>query len=50
MLAFETEDLHAFQNLIMDLRGTQVSRYVAIDTPMIVCVKKDIISLISSLG
>ena len=50
MLAFETEDLHAFQNLIMDLRGTQVSKYVAIDTPMIVCVKKDIISLITSLG
>ena len=50
MLAFETEDLHAFQNLIMDLRGTQVSKYVAVDTPMIVCVKKDIISLISSLG
>ena len=50
MLAFETDDLHAFQNLIMDLRGTQVSKYVAVDTPMIVCVKKDIISLISSLG
>ncbi len=50
MLAFETEDLHAFQNLIMDLRGTQVSKYVAVDTPMIVCVKKDIISLITSLG
>jgi chlorite dismutase len=50
MLAFETDDLHAFQNLIMDLRGTQVSRYVAVDTPMIVCVKKDIIPLISSLG
>ena len=50
MLAFETEDLHAFQNLIMDLRGTQVSKYVAVDTPMIVCVKKDIIPLISSLG
>jgi chlorite dismutase len=50
MLAFETDDLHAFQNLIMDLRGTKVSRYVAVDTPMIVCVKKDIIPLISSLG
>jgi len=50
MLAFETNDLHAFQNLIMDLRGTQVSKYVAVDTPMIVCVKKDIIPLISSLG
>ena len=50
MLAFETDDLHIFQNLIMDLRGTKVSRYVAVDTPMIVCVKKDIIPLISSLG
>ena len=50
MLAFETDDLHAFQNLIMDLRGTQVSKFVAVDTPMLVCVKKDIIPLISSLG
>ena len=50
MLAFETDNLHEFQNLIMDLRETLVSRYVAVDTPMIVCVKKDIIPLISSLG
>jgi chlorite dismutase len=50
MLAFETDDLHAFQDLIMDLRETQVSRYVQQDTPMIVCVNKDIIPLISSLG
>jgi chlorite dismutase len=34
MLAFETDDLHSFQNLIMDLRGTQVSKYVAVDTPI----------------
>jgi chlorite dismutase len=50
MLAFETDDLHAFQDLIMELRETQVSRYVQQDTPMIVCVNKDIIPLISSLG
>lgn len=50
MLAFETDDLHAFQDLIMDLRETQVSRYVVRDTPMIVCVKQDIIPLIASLG
>lgn len=50
MLAFETDDLHAFQNLIMDLRGTSVSAFVKADTPMIVCVKKDIVPLISSLG
>jgi chlorite dismutase len=50
MLAFETDDLTAFQNLIMELRETKVSRYVQIDTPMIVGVKKDIIPLIASLG
>jgi len=50
MLAFETDDLHAFQDLIMELRETKVSRYVQQDTPMIVCVKKDIVPLITSLG
>lgn len=50
MLAFETDDLNAFQDLIMELRETQVSRYVKQDTPMIVCVNKDIIPLITSLG
>jgi len=50
MLAFETDDLHAFQDLIMDLRETRVSAYIKVDTPMIVCVKKDVISLIKSLG
>lgn len=50
MLAFETDVLRDFQNLIMDLRETKVSGYVQQDTPMIVCVKKDIIPLITSLG
>ena len=50
MLAFECDDLRKFQNLIMELRETQVSRYVAVDTPMIVCVKKDIVPLIAGLG
>lgn len=50
MLAFETDELRDFQNLIMDLRESKVSRYVQVDTPMIVCLKKDIIPLISSLG
>lgn len=50
MLAFETDDLSRFQDLIMDLRATAVSRYVKSDTPMIVCVNKDLISLIDSIG
>ena len=41
MLAFETDDLSMFQNLIMDLRETEVSRYIIKDTPMIPCVLRD---------
>ena len=50
MLAFEVDNIKDFQDLIMDLRETQVSTYVKNDIPMIVCVKKDLVPLISSLG
>ena len=50
MLAFETDRLDKFQDLIMALRETRVSAYIKVDTPMIVSVKKDIIPLIKSLG
>ena len=50
MLAFETEDLMAFQELIMQLRETKVSKYVVRDTPMIVCVYKGVEDIIKSLG
>ena len=49
-LAFETDDLMAFQDLIIQLRETRVSRYVTKDTPMIVCVYKPIDIIIRSLG
>lgn len=50
MLAFETDDLPAFQDLIMQLRETQVSKYIVKDTPMIVCVRKELEEIIRSLG
>ncbi len=50
MLAFESDDLNVFQDMIMELRGTKVSAFVKEDTPMIVCVKKDIVPIITSLG
>jgi len=50
MLAFEVDDIRDFQDLIMDLRETEVSKYVQNDIPMIVSVKKDIVPLITSLG
>src|SRR5919206_4200925 len=40
MLAFETNDLMIFQDLIVQLRETQVSKYIVRDTPMIVCIYK----------
>jgi chlorite dismutase len=50
MLAFETDDLLMFQNLIMDLRETQLSKYILKDLPMIPCVLKDMDQIIKSLG
>jgi chlorite dismutase len=49
-LAFETNDLIKFQDLIIQLRETKVSLYVVKDTPMIVCVLKDIQTIITSFG
>ncbi|MDQ3838714.1 MAG: chlorite dismutase family protein [Thermoproteota archaeon] len=51
MLAFETSDLMAFQDLIVHLRETRVSRYVIKDTPMMVCIYRgDVEEFIKSLG
>jgi chlorite dismutase len=50
MLAFETDNLNDFQNLIMQLRETKVSKYVVKDTPMIVCIHKNMEQVIKSLG
>jgi len=50
MLAFETDNLSRFQSLIIDLRETQVSKYIIKDTPMIPCVLKNIEEIIKSLG
>ena len=46
-LAFETDDLHDFQNLIISLREVEASRYTERDTPMIVCIKKTLEELFS---
>ena len=50
MLAFETNDLIIFQDLILQLRETRVSKYVTKDTPMIVCVYKGIEDIVKSIG
>jgi chlorite dismutase len=50
MLAFETDDLIIFQDLIVQLRETRVSKYVTKDTPMIVCVYKGMEDIVRSIG
>lgn len=50
MLAFETQDLSKFQDLIIDLRETRVSKYIIKDLPMIPCVLKNMDEIIKSLG
>jgi chlorite dismutase len=50
MLAFETNSLSEFQNLIIELRETEVSRYIVKDTPMIPCVRKNVSDIVKSLG
>ncbi len=50
MLAFETNNLMDFQDLIMQLRETKVSEYIVKDTPMIVCVNKSLEEIIKSMG
>ena len=50
MLAFETNDLMIFQDLIIQLRETQVSKYIVRDTPMLVCIYKGVEDIIKSLG
>ncbi len=50
MLAFETPDLLVFQELIMRLRETRVSKYITRDTPMIPCIHKNIEDIVKSLG
>jgi chlorite dismutase len=50
MLAFETNDLIVFQDLIVQLRETRVSEYVTKDTPMIVCVYMNIEDIVRSIG
>ncbi len=50
MLAFETDDLGAFHDLVMQLRETQVSKYVIRDTPFIIGIYKPLYDIIRSLG
>jgi chlorite dismutase len=50
VVAFDTDSLAEFQDLVMRLRETEASRYTVRDTPMIVGVAKSIDDILASVG
>lgn len=50
VVAFDTNSLGEFQDLVMRLRETEASRYTVRDTPMIVGVAKGIDDILASAG
>lgn len=48
-LAFETDSFEDFQNLVMRLRETEISRYTVRDTPMFTCINKPIEEILDSI-
>jgi chlorite dismutase len=50
VVAFETDYPGDFQDLVMDLRHAQTSRYTKRDTPIFSCIKKELKDVLDSLG
>lgn len=50
MVAFETDSPSDFLDLVMDLRGTDASRYTLRDTPIFTCIRLPIGETLDTLG
>jgi len=50
LVAYETDDLVAFGNLVRDLRGTESRRSTVRDTPILTCVHRPLQEILSMLG
>ena len=50
ILSFETDHPEDFLNLVMDLRGSEASRYTAIETPIFTCVSVTPEKMLDLLG
>ncbi|MDA4117588.1 MAG: chlorite dismutase family protein [Thaumarchaeota archaeon] len=50
MLSFEGDDPAEFLALVEELRGTEASRYTALETPIFTCVRTDAATLLGLLG
>lgn len=50
ILSFEAESPEKFQDLMMELRGTEASAYTELDTPIFTCRRKPLQEILNSLG
>jgi chlorite dismutase len=50
LVAYETDDLVAFGNLVRDLRGTESRRSTVRDTPILTCVHRPLDEIVAMLG
>ena len=50
LVAYETDDLAAFGNLVRDLRGTESRRSTVRDTPILTCVHRPLAEIMGLLG
>lgn len=50
MVAFETDSVHDFLDLMMELRGTEASQYTLRDVPIFTCTRMSIRECLDALG
>lgn len=50
ILSFEAESPEKFQDLMMELRGSEASAYTELDTPIFTCRRKPLQEILNSLG
>jgi chlorite dismutase len=50
LVAYETDDLVSFGNLVRDLRGTESRRSTVRDTPILTCVHRPLTEIMGLLG
>jgi len=50
MVAFETDSVHDFLDLMMELRGTEASQYTLRDVPIFTCTRMPVAEVLDSLG
>jgi len=50
VVAFETDNIHSFLDLVEELRGTEASQYTLRDTPMFTCVAQPLDEILEAIG